>query len=477
MKFINKKTNKVDLISGSPLKGVLLLSSPIIISNLMHVLYNIADIAWLGVLGKEEVAAMAFVFPVLFVVISLGIGLGIAGSVLVAQYEGAGESEEGNIAAGQTLVFSFMFAVFISLSGYFLSGPIVNFLGASPDVKILAESYLKIIFAGAVLIFPFFIFNSLMRGWGNSSIPMKIIIFSNIINIVLDPFLIFGIWIFPEMGIGGAAVATVFSRFAASLISLWFLFKGAPGLSINAGHLIPRKAMMFKLCRLGWPVVIEHALKGMGMMAITAIASVFGTAFMAGYSVGIRVFSLFVMPSLAVGKGVAASVGQNLGAGLSERSSRVTFQSSGAVFAFLSFIAAGVFLLRFDIALFFLGENETQAVIYAARFLMSLAIAAPFLGAAMAARGAFKGAGRTLQSMTIGIIGMWVLRVGFAYYYGVIVGKEYGVWNSFIVGGAGELMLCIIYYLKGNWLVPVIEKNGLDEEYYLTRRSKVYSMK
>ncbi len=278
MKRVSARNSKINLTSGSTIKGILLLSIPIIISNLMHVLYNIADTAWLGLLGKEEVAAMAFVFPIFFLILSIGIGVGIAGSVLVAQNEGAGNKNEVNRAAGQTLAYTIILSLIISVAGYFSGGWLVGLMGAAPEVKELAEVYLKVMFSGVVFFFSFFIFNSLMRAWGNSKTPMKIVIWANLANVVLDPVLIFGIWIFPRMGIAGAALATVISKFGASVVAMWLLFKGPYGLSLDRHHLIPDRKIIVKITRVGWPAFVEHATKGLGMMVVTAVAAVFGTS-------------------------------------------------------------------------------------------------------------------------------------------------------------------------------------------------------
>ena len=188
-----KNISKLDLTSGPPVRKIFKLSLPIIISNLMHVLYNLADTAWLGILGKEEVAAMAFVFPIIFFVVSIGLGAGIAGSIFVAQYEGAGEPEKVNYAAGQTLVITLILAAIVSVIGYIFSPALVKLLGAEPSVVPLAVSYLKVIFPGLIFMFSFFVFNAIMRGWGDTITPMKIMVASNLINVILDPVFIFGL--------------------------------------------------------------------------------------------------------------------------------------------------------------------------------------------------------------------------------------------------------------------------------------------
>ncbi len=468
-------SGKVNLTTGNPLKKVFVLSIPLIISKLMHVLYNIVDTAWLGMLGKEEVAAMAFVFPVIFFVISIGIGIGIAGSVLVAQYEGAGEEQNVNFAAAQTFSFTFFITIIISVIGYFRSADLVILLGATESVVPLAEAYLKVIFSGLIFLFAFFIFNSLMRGWGNTLTPMKIMVVTNILNIILDPLLIFGIWIFPRLGIAGAAYATVFSRIIAAAAGLYILFRGKHALKLQLPDFMPQLKVIKKLFLLGWPAIVEHALKAVGIMILTGIVAVFGTVYVAAFGIGTRVFSVVIMLALAVSMAVASAVGQNLGAGLPRRARDLTRVSSITVGVVLIFFGVAIYYGNSSIASLFMRAGDKEVIETAGAFLKRLAFAAPFIGVVITMRGAFKGAGRTLQSMFIGISGLLGVRVLYAWFAGVQNNNPNGIWNAFIVSGIIEVMICIIYYLKGNWAVPAVELSpansrviGVPEENELT---------
>lgn len=454
---------RIDLKTGIPVKKVFLLSGPLIVSNLMHVLYNIVDTMWLGMLGKEEVAAMAFVFPIVFLVVSLGIGIGIAGSVFVAQYEGAGEKEKVNFSAAQTFVFTLAMSVVISIIGYFSSFSLVNLMGASPEVLPLAVSYLKVIFLGIVLIFSFFIFNALMRGWGNTKTPMKIMIGSNIINMALDPLLIFGVGFFPEMGITGAALATVISRFIASVIGIYLLFSRRYDLSIHLKDLKPDFKMIKKIFSVGWPATAEHALRALGMMVLTAIVAVLGTVYVAAYGIGVRVFSIFIMPSVAVSMGVTSVVGQNLGAGLNDRAKKAAIDTAIVLFIIMSILGLGVFLAKTPVAKLFLQADGAEVINVAVSFLKRLVIAGPFLGAAIVLRGAFKGAGRTLQSMVIGLIGLLGVRVSIAYIAVEYINSASFLWNAFIISSVVELIICFGYYSKGRWAQRIIKKEVLEQ--------------
>jgi putative MATE family efflux protein len=401
---------------------------------------------------------MAFVFPIMFFVVSVGIGIGISGSILVAQYEGARRREKVNYVAAQTFTFAFFAALVLSVLGYFSSGFLVELLGADSEVAPLAEGYLKIIFSGIVLIFAFFIFTSMMRAWGDTRTPMRIMVASNLLNMILDPVLIFGIGFFPSMGIKGAALATVFSRLIASAVGIYILLKRDRGLHIVPKNLKPDLAVIKKIFKLGWPAVMEHASRAMGMMVLTAVVAGFGTVAVAAYSVGIRVFSIFIMPSVAVSMSVASVVGQNLGAGFKERVKTATWKSAVAVFVSLAFISLFVYWGRFNLAGIFLSSDGRQVLGTAASFLTRIALGAPFLGAAIILRGAFKGAGRTFQSMLLALIGLFGFRVVLAYVLAVTSGSSTGIWNAFVFASIGELVLCALYYYHGRWVVPVVGK-------------------
>ncbi|MEA3506251.1 MAG: MATE family efflux transporter, partial [Elusimicrobiota bacterium] len=363
------KSRKLDLTSGPPVKKILKLSYPIIISNIMQVFYNLADTAWLGVLGKEAVAAMAFIFPIVFFVISIGLGVGIAGSIFVSQYEGAGRTDKVNYAAAQTLSITFILAVIFSILGYFFSPALIRLLGAGPKVVPLAVSYLKVLFPGLIFMFSFFIFNAIMRGWGDTITPMKIMVASNLVNIALDPVFIFGIGPSPRMGVSGAALATVISRLLASAIGIYILFKGKQALTLHIKYLKPNWVMAKKIFKLGWPATLEHSMRSAGSMALTSLVAAFGTVYVAAYSIGTRIFSMFIMPSLAVSMGVVAGVGQSLGAGLEKRARIITLKMGGLIIVIVGILALFFHIGSAGVVRIFLKAGDKEVLDAAAFFL------------------------------------------------------------------------------------------------------------
>jgi len=198
-----KGRDEFDLTSGDIAGPLFYLSLPIIVTNLLQTAYNLIDTFWLGQYSTEALAAISFAFPMVFLLISVGMGLSVAGSVLVAQHIGADEESEAEYAASQTVALSLLGAVILGLFGYVFVDGLLGLLGASPDVLPLATDYMEVISLGMPFMFGFFVFIALMRGYGDTITPMLVMLGSVLLNVILDPFLIFGWGLFPELGIEG----------------------------------------------------------------------------------------------------------------------------------------------------------------------------------------------------------------------------------------------------------------------------------
>ncbi|KXB03470.1 multidrug transporter MatE, partial [candidate division MSBL1 archaeon SCGC-AAA261O19] len=251
-----KGKEKLDLTNGSIGKTLFHLSTPIIIINLLRMAYNIGDTFWLGQLSNEALAAIGFGFPLIFLFISLGMGVAVAGSVLVAQFEGGGNEKMVNFSASQTLTFSFIVSLIFGLIGFVAAEDLLILYGASEKVVSLGVSYLQIIFLGLSFMFGFAVFIALMRGYGDTRTPMFVMLFSIVLNVLLDPFLIFGWSFFPKLGIEGAAIATIFCRSLAFLIGLGMLLRGWKGLKISPSKMIPDLSFLQRLLKIGFPASI-----------------------------------------------------------------------------------------------------------------------------------------------------------------------------------------------------------------------------
>ena len=224
--IIAKFQKERDLTSVPISQAIWLLALPMIISHLLQASYNLIDMIWVGRLGADALAAVSMSGTILMIVMFVMIGIGIGTTALVARNFGAKKfSECGNVAL-QSLIMGLIGSIILTIIGYLLAPALLKLLGADPTVLMLGTGYLRILFMGVVLIFSMFFIAAILQGAGDSTTPMIILGFSVILNIILDPLLIFGIGPFPQMGVNGAALATVIAEGVGSLMALEVLLKG-----------------------------------------------------------------------------------------------------------------------------------------------------------------------------------------------------------------------------------------------------------
>ncbi len=241
------------------------LSVPIILSNILQTAYQLTDTFWVGRLSAPAVAAVSLAFPITFLCISLGGGLPIAGTVLIAQFRGRGDRRAVSHVAAQTLLLCFTVSLLLAIGGFLLSGPIVRFMGAAPEVLPDAVRFLKVTFLGFLFVFCFFAYQALMRGLGTVYPPMFIVLGTVLLNFLLDPFFIFGSGPIPAMGVAGAAMATLCTQAMAMAIGMGLLISGKHGIELHWADFRPDWRMMGTLLKIGAPASVEQSTQALGM--------------------------------------------------------------------------------------------------------------------------------------------------------------------------------------------------------------------
>ena len=258
-----------DLTEGSIIGTLTKLAIPIILANLLQTAYNLVDTFWVGRLGANAVAAVSVSFPVIFLIVSLGGGLTMAGTILIAQYKGKKDNEALNHITTQTLVLVFTLSIILSIFGYAISDTLLRLINVEDVIFQDASSYLKISFLGMIMIFTYMVFQSLMRGIGEVKIPMYIVLGSVLLNLVLDPLFIFGKGFIPAFGVRGAAVASIATQTFSTVIGLVILLKGNYGLKLNLKKYFPDTELIKKIFKLGIPSSLEMSMRALGMLAMT----------------------------------------------------------------------------------------------------------------------------------------------------------------------------------------------------------------
>ena len=320
------------ITEGSILRSLVSIAFPIILANILQTTYQLIDTFWLGRLGANAVAAVSISFPILFLVLALGGGLTLAGTVLVAQHKGAGDQKALNFTASQTVVLVFFISILLAIFGYFAAGPMMRLIGAGPEVYSDSVTYFQISSIGFVFLFMFFVFQSLMRGIGNVIFPMFIVLGTVLLNLVLDPLFIFGYGPIPAYGVGGAAVASIFTQAISAAVGIGILFRGKMGISIHLREMKPDFKSIKKLFELGLPAGLDQSTRAGAMTVMVMLVTGFGSEVVAAYGVGARILALVIIPALGFSIATTSLVGQNIGANQLERAEAIGNMSSKIAF-------------------------------------------------------------------------------------------------------------------------------------------------
>ena len=440
-----------DLTQGPILGALLALALPIVGANLLQTVYQLTDTFWVGRLGADAVAAVSLGFPVIFLVISMGGGLAVAGAILVAQYYGARNMAMVSHVAGQTLTAIFAVSLVLSVVGYISAEPLMRLFGAAPNVVPDAARYLQISYIGLVFLFIYFAFQSLMRGVGDVRTPMYIVLGTVLLNFAADPLFILGWGPFSAMGVAGAALATVLTQGLASVIGMGMLLSGRYGVSLGLRDLVPDFALIRRIVALGLPASVEQSTRALGMTVMTILVAGFGTAMVASYGIGIRILSFVIIPALGLQMATTTVVGQNVGAGKWDRVKRSATVAAWVGFGSMTAIGVVFFLAARPLTAAFV-PDDPAVIEGGTRFLRIMALSFGFIGLQQVLAGAFRGTGDTVVAMALAIVSLWVLRFPLAYVLSerTNLGAA-GVWWSFPVSNIITSALALLWLGRGKW--------------------------
>ncbi|WP_303657549.1 MATE family efflux transporter [Halorussus lipolyticus] len=472
-------TGSDDTITEGGLLGPMFrLAWPIVVIQLLQVTYNIADTFWLGRLSADAVGALSLAFPLIFLLISIAGGFTTAGSILVAQYTGADSEGSAGKVAGQILSFVTILALGLSVLGYFATEPMLAALpsqGATTEQVVpLAGDYMEVFFLGLPFLFGFFVFTSLMRGYGDTRTPMRVMIVSVALNVVLDPLLIFGLGPIPAlgidsavisgMGIEGAALATILSRGVASALGFYVLFVAGAGPDVEVGYLMPDLGYIWDIVRIGVPSALEQSMSALAMITLTAMVVQFAPPVVSAYGLGNRLASLVFLPAMGLGRATNTMVGQNLGAGKSDRAERAVWIAAkvGAGVMFVVAIIAALFPEPIVSVFMATGTEAAQETVrQGSTYLRIRSVEFTFMAVLQVMLGAYRGAGNTKTAMGFSMVALWIGRVPTVYYLAFVAGMgSTGIWIGMALGNTLGAIAAALWFTRGTWKETVID----DEE-------------
>ncbi len=453
-----------DLTDGSIVRALMALATPIVLANLLHTAYQLTDTFWVGRLGTDAVAAVSLSFPVIFFLISLGLGLAVAGTVLVSQFQGAADLPAVNRVSAQTLVGVMGGALVLAACGFFNAAAIVSFLGASGAVLPLADEYLRVSFAGLPFLFAYLAFQSLMRGVGDATTPMIVVFGTVMLNFVLDPLFIFGYKIVPALGVSGAALATVVTQGLAAAVGLSMLFSGRYGIHLQLRNMRPEPRLLWRLLKLGVPASVEQSTRALGLILIMMLVATFGTTTLAAYGVGARILGFVIIPALGLAEATSALVGQNIGAGKIRRAEHTAHLSALVALAVLTGVGLGAFVFAEQImAVFVPGAHDVIA--QGVLFIRITAFMYGLIGIQLTMSGAFRGSGDTMTAMVLALISLWMLRFPLAWVLSTHTTlDEIGIWAAYPIQSLISAVVAWAWFARGAWKRRVLIKKAPDAD-------------
>jgi len=265
---------------------------------------------------------VAISFPVTFLVIALGAGFAMAGATLSAQYMGAGRQDLVNHVAAQTMLAVAVSSVILGTVGFLLTPHLLRLLGVAPDVYAGALGFMRVSFIGIIFVFLYAMFQALMRGIGETKIPLYIVLATVLLNFALDPLFIFGWGPVAGHGVTGAALATLATQALAALAAMTILLRGRHGIALAWSDLRPDIGYIKRAFFLGFPGSIELSTRGLGLVIMSFLVASFGTLPIAAYGVGSNIVQVVTILAMGLSMAVSTLVGQNIGAGSARRAPR-----------------------------------------------------------------------------------------------------------------------------------------------------------
>lgn len=433
----------------APLGRLLLrLSLPSIAATVTLSLYNIVDTFWVSKLGHGAIAALTIVFPYQIFVIALGVGTGIGVAALVSRRFGENNPEATNHVAGQTFFLSVFWGLLFMVIAVSFSEVILTAFGATPDIMDYGRQYLVITAYGA----PQFIFalvaSDLIRGSGDAVKPMIIMITASVVNIILDPFMIMGVGPFPEMGVRGAALATVVAQSVGAALALYFLLGRKTAFRVRLGHLKPNWGILKDIYRVGAPSTILQVAEGLCFILFNTVVSAFGSVAIAAVGIVLRISDLAFMPAIGLAHGLLPIVGFNFGAGYFKRLWKGVKLAS---LSSLILLGAGTLLIEIlapQIVGIFSDNPEVLAVTVPAMRIMLVTM---FLGGpAVMFVTTFQGLSQGTMAMILSLVRQFVFFLPLLYLFRCLMGLN-GVWLSMPVSDTLGFIVTFIIIYREYW--------------------------
>ena len=439
-----------DYTTGTIGRAVVLLAIPMVLEMSMQSLFAVVDVFFVGRLGPEAVAVLGLSDSLLALIFAVAIGLAMGTAAMVSRRVGEGSPKQASVAAVQAIATGIAVSIVLGAGGVIFASQLLELLGATPELAARGRLFTAIMLGGNITVMLLFLINAIFRGAGDPALAMQSLWLANLINIALDPVLIFGLGPIPAMGLEGAAVATTFGRAIGVLYQLRQLSNGRGRIVVNWRTAALDVGVMVRLFRVSGIGVVQYLVSTASFLGLIRILAPFGETALAGYTIAIRIIIFILLPAWGMGNAAATLVGQNLGAGNPDRAERSVWFTARCNTVFLGTI--GLALLAFATPIVRLFTTEPDAAAVAVACLRTVSFSYVFWGFGLVTVQAFNGSGDTTTPAWINFFVFWIVQLPLAWALSGPVGL--GPSGVFVAIAVSQSLLAVVgvaVFRRGRW--------------------------
>jgi MATE family, multidrug efflux pump len=440
-----------DYTEGSLRVAIVLLAIPMILELSLESVFAVVDMFFVAKLGSNAIQAVGLTESVITIVYTLGIGLSIGATAMVARRIGEKNPEAAAHAGAQAILISIVIIIAISIPGVIYAPEILKLMKADPEVVREGTVFTQIMLGGSMVIILLFLINGIFRGAGDAAMAMRSLWIASAINIVLCPTLINGYGPFPELGLKGAAIATTIGRGTGVIYQCYHLFGIKRIIKIRRAHFKLDWPIIKTLTEVSWPAIVQFFMASGSWIILTRlVAEIGGKDASAGYQIAMRNVIFFILPAWGLSNAAATLVGQNLGALKPERAEKSVFLTTQYNAIFMSLIV--ILFVIFPGPIISIFTNQPDVHRHAVEALRIIGSGYIFYGIGMVMIQALNGAGDTKTPTWINFFGFWLMQIPLAYF--LAKGLNMGLIGVFLAIPIAETFIALAawyFFKKGKW--------------------------
>jgi len=445
-----------DWVRGSVTGNLLYLSWPIMVHYALFMIGQAVDMIWIGRLGSAAIAGVGTAFIVHMLVVSAKMGLVAGARAMISRAIGRGDFQRANHVGTQAFVVSIIYGIFFSALGLIFADKILGVFNLRPEAAALGTAYMRMLFSGWIFYSLWLLAFNIMQASGDTTTPMYIHLFTRCVQMVFSPFLVFGWWVFPRLGVQGAALAMLIGQSLGMIISLWILFGGEKSrLKLTLKGFQLDVLCIRQMVRIGLPALVMGVQSNLGQTVLMKIIVPFGTLAVAGHVLNQQMEMFIFMPGFGLGAGAGVLVGQNLGAQHPNRAERTGWIATAMLESFMVLCSLAVFLWAPNLMRVF--TTEPELIRLGANFLRIASIGYLMTGFIAILQNSIAGGGDTMPPMVISIVSTWTLLLPAAFLLPYIFDLGvYGIRWAMVLTQLFGAVAYIIYFRLGRWKNKIV---------------------